>query len=600
MRVFVHFSLCCLMALVGAVACNNAPQKNSSSSGQVQPAESSSIADSTTETAVLQPEEGEDDEDLSRHFGTVKYIQPQTFTVERNDVVTTFKTENGIEVEVPQNAFLTNKPVKVVVKEALTKTQIAEAGLPTRSGDRLLESEGMFQITAFAGNKAVSLNPEVGLNVRFPRKSTDTTFKLFVAQPDRKGNVNDWQLTDTPALTADQARKKAPECPKDDNECLRCKTILKDYYKASTQKIQDQYFLICAKAGGGIFSLSKMEEKIFNQIVKRNNSSLSDQKKMFSEDTDMFYSRGEKRDTTIVTNHWCGGRREHFIPAHKPNECNLKFDYLTKLRTGRIIDLDPKCPQKKLSTLLSDYLSHEGGLLRFRPYFKGTKRASPIVGGMFKGYLISAIKVNGNGDSVFVKFSRVNKENGTMVADDEKNLWTYSKVTGKMMLYSDASRFNECNKQFPNYYAELHPMKERIQDAERNVYRIMSLGWYNIDRFYKDQRELLSFKGQIQLDAKEKDKTLTKSSLTDKREYMSPIGFQVHVLSTTKMIQQTAVVASDASYTFSFAKDEPVKIIIRGNGYAGVWEGTLEGTSLPAIVLKPIAPEEIKNLFANL
>ncbi|MGZ4034829.1 MAG: hypothetical protein ACXVP4_08200, partial [Bacteroidia bacterium] len=82
-----------------------------------------------------------------------KYLPLQSFEL-NNEKDTVVETADGIVFAIPANCFLdaNGNPVKgsiqLEVKEALKAADIMKAGLNTKSGDKLLETGGMFYLNA--------------------------------------------------------------------------------------------------------------------------------------------------------------------------------------------------------------------------------------------------------------------------------------------------------------------------------------------------------------------------------------------------------------------------------------------------------------------
>lgn len=81
-------------------------------------------------------------------------INPATDTI--------LETAGGITFSISANTFLdgdgiVSGPVDLVIKEALDAASIMQSGLSTKSGDRLLETGGMFYIQATSGGKALKI-----------------------------------------------------------------------------------------------------------------------------------------------------------------------------------------------------------------------------------------------------------------------------------------------------------------------------------------------------------------------------------------------------------------------------------------------------------
>lgn len=104
----------------------------------------------------------------------------------------------GVLLSVPESAFLLNgKPysgAKVVQwQEAVNASDIVKAGLSTTSGNRLLETQGMFGMQAFTPDGIqLDVNPKVGVYVQVPVDELKAGMQLFEGKRMQNGQI-DWQ-----------------------------------------------------------------------------------------------------------------------------------------------------------------------------------------------------------------------------------------------------------------------------------------------------------------------------------------------------------------------------------------------------------------------
>lgn len=104
----------------------------------------------------------------------------------------------GVLISVPEKAFLLNgKPYSgpsiVQYQEALNASDIIRSGLSTTSGDRLLETQGMFAVQGFTPDgKPLEFNPEVGVYVQQPVEELKRDMQLFNGVKQADGTI-DWQ-----------------------------------------------------------------------------------------------------------------------------------------------------------------------------------------------------------------------------------------------------------------------------------------------------------------------------------------------------------------------------------------------------------------------
>ncbi len=123
-------------------------------------------------------------------------IQAQYFQIpEEGGIV---MSEKGVLLSIPKNAFLQNgKPYNgeavVQFQEAMDAEDIVTSGLSTMSGDRLLETQGMFSLRSYTKNgKELEINPDVGVYAQAPFDKAKSGMQLFSGEKDAGGNI-DWQ-----------------------------------------------------------------------------------------------------------------------------------------------------------------------------------------------------------------------------------------------------------------------------------------------------------------------------------------------------------------------------------------------------------------------
>nr|WP_294861636.1 cytochrome c [uncultured Fluviicola sp.] len=108
-----------------------------------------------------------------------------------------FLTESGVLLSITDKSFLLDgKPYVgeaiVQLQEAQKASDIVKAGLSTKSGDRLLETQGMFSLNAFTpSGKKLGLTDE-GVYLQVPVNELKKNMKLFTGVPGKNGTV-DWQ-----------------------------------------------------------------------------------------------------------------------------------------------------------------------------------------------------------------------------------------------------------------------------------------------------------------------------------------------------------------------------------------------------------------------
>lgn len=112
----------------------------------------------------------------------------QTFEIGDHDTI--FETKGGVVVAIEAGTFKSSKwPVKIKYSEALTPLEIMEAGYSTVSGERLLETGGMFSIEAISEGRSMVFNKPIRLN--FPTDKVSKDMLLFEGKMSERGII-DW------------------------------------------------------------------------------------------------------------------------------------------------------------------------------------------------------------------------------------------------------------------------------------------------------------------------------------------------------------------------------------------------------------------------
>ena len=125
-----------------------------------------------------------------------KYLEPQNFELNA-DQDTVVETADGIVIAIPANSFLdaNGQPVKgkiqLEVKEALSAADIMKAGLNTRSGDKLLETGGMFYINARQDGASLKIDKKNPLYAEVPTDEVKPGMQLFEGKRLANGTI-DW------------------------------------------------------------------------------------------------------------------------------------------------------------------------------------------------------------------------------------------------------------------------------------------------------------------------------------------------------------------------------------------------------------------------
>ena len=123
-------------------------------------------------------------------------LTTQLFSIPKEGTIVLSK--EGILISAPKGAFLENGKIyngEAILKlqEALDATSIVKSGLSTMSGDRLLETQGMFSFEAFTPNgERLDVNPEVGVYMQIPVEEYKEGMQLFDGVKLADGSI-DWQ-----------------------------------------------------------------------------------------------------------------------------------------------------------------------------------------------------------------------------------------------------------------------------------------------------------------------------------------------------------------------------------------------------------------------
>jgi len=125
-----------------------------------------------------------------------KYLPLQSFELntEKDTVV---ETQDGIVFAIPAHTFLDagGKPatgtVQLEIKEALKAADIMKGGLNTKSGDKLLETGGMFYINARQGDASLKIDPKNAIYAEVPSDEAKPGMQLFEGKRLADGSI-DW------------------------------------------------------------------------------------------------------------------------------------------------------------------------------------------------------------------------------------------------------------------------------------------------------------------------------------------------------------------------------------------------------------------------
>lgn len=126
----------------------------------------------------------------------IENLQSEFFIWNGNDSVVL--SRQGVLLSIPENAFLLHgqnyaKQAVIQWQEALDGATMMKSGLSTMSGDKLLETQGMFGFQAFTpeGEK-LEVNPKIGVYVQVPVEEYKQGMQLFDGKKNKEGII-DWQ-----------------------------------------------------------------------------------------------------------------------------------------------------------------------------------------------------------------------------------------------------------------------------------------------------------------------------------------------------------------------------------------------------------------------
>lgn len=168
----------------------------------------------------------------------------QTFVI-RAEKSNTITGVNGTTISIPANSLVdangipVSGEVTLELKEFLRPADAAFNHLSTVSEGKLLESGGMFSITAQAGNKEVKLARGKTMNVKMPTINMQKGMWLFNAVKNQQG-VTEWVKTATPFQPIYNSPPPPPPVVSLDEKALR--KCLLPTVEAPTD-VQTEYYL---------------------------------------------------------------------------------------------------------------------------------------------------------------------------------------------------------------------------------------------------------------------------------------------------------------------------------------------------------------------
>ncbi len=117
----------------------------------------------------------------------------QSFIVDNNKA-TIVKAANGTQLLVPANCFVKSNGdvvdgnVEIKIVEAFSLQDFITSGLATKSGDKLLISNGMMFINAMVGDEQLQLKEGASITVSMPTMGNNNGFEMFT------GDGSNWKV----------------------------------------------------------------------------------------------------------------------------------------------------------------------------------------------------------------------------------------------------------------------------------------------------------------------------------------------------------------------------------------------------------------------
>jgi hypothetical protein len=120
------------------------------------------------------------------------------------------QTQNGLSFYFRPNIFelngsLVTGQIDIEILEVLTPADMIFTGATTTSSSHVLESGGMFNLTASQGGQELSLTPGGSFQVNIPSNAPDFNMKIFQGVED--GNIVRWEERDSAFWRLDSAQK---------------------------------------------------------------------------------------------------------------------------------------------------------------------------------------------------------------------------------------------------------------------------------------------------------------------------------------------------------------------------------------------------------
>lgn len=184
------------------------------------------------------------------------------FNAQQNATVT---LKSGATLYIPARSFSlnsANQTVELVVEEYTKKSEMILGGLTTISGEKLLETGGMFYIRVFSEGKEIELEKNGNISLSIPNQKQNLQgMETFKGKTNSEGKVIDWH----PLNTSDSAGMGVL-ClyPLPDSIEKKLKTKSSDYCQACFEFKTDAYVTAKSKAKKEK-QLSKIQQQIFQK-----------------------------------------------------------------------------------------------------------------------------------------------------------------------------------------------------------------------------------------------------------------------------------------------------------------------------------------------
>lgn len=166
----------------------------------------------------------------------IKLIKPQYLQNYNLNQIgsTTIVSDNGMKIVVPENAFTTKDGKKVPQENVIVKLEEFHQpmdfmfnNLSTISGGKMLESGGMFKITAHFNNEELILNTNKNLDVEMPSKNVKSNMNVFTGVKNNNG-VMEWEI-----------RKETFKLKNNDVKLAECPMVMDENILKSLYYTQD-------------------------------------------------------------------------------------------------------------------------------------------------------------------------------------------------------------------------------------------------------------------------------------------------------------------------------------------------------------------------